>query len=208
MSWLRLDDDFAQHPKVVRLARGDRWTWLEVLLYCARYRTEGHVPEAIGEAIRAATPAFLDRCHTVRLLDLNGDGYFVHDWREYNPKDPTAAIRQQRKRDRERDADRDADRDESVTERDEGVTRVRARAGSRARPVPSLAPTALGLGTEAQLDTPPTPPSSSQATPSSSAGDWVCPQCGPLSGKQYRDEAGQAEHMRNVHGVKPGEAGF
>lgn len=175
MSWLRLDDTFAQHPKVVRLARGDRWTWVEVLLYCARYRTDGRVPEAISEAVRAATPAFLNRCYELHLLDLNGSGeaptYVVHDWDFYNPKDPTGAVRKQRQRDRERDESRDEGVTSHVTERDEGVTRARTRVGRRARPVPSPGSTTQGEGTGAKLATPSSSPPTPSATTSSSSGE-------------------------------------
>lgn len=87
MAWLRLDDGFAQHPKIVALTPKDRWTWLELLCYCARYRTEGKVPAGIAEVVRGATPAFLNRCGDLRLLDADedSDGYLVHDFDEYNP---------------------------------------------------------------------------------------------------------------------------
>lgn len=87
MAWLKIDDGFTQHPKIVALTRGDRWTWLEVLTYCARYRTGGHVPSAIAEVVRGATPAFLERCFELRLLDPSAtgdDGYEVHDWVIHN----------------------------------------------------------------------------------------------------------------------------
>lgn len=84
MSWLRLDDGFAQHPKIARLPRGDRWTWLEVLLYCARYKTAGVVPASIGEVLPKATRSFLGRCSDLGLLDSGEGGYVVHDWAIYN----------------------------------------------------------------------------------------------------------------------------
>jgi hypothetical protein len=103
LPWLRLDDGFAQHPKVSRLTRGDRWTWLEILLYCARYRTGGNLPASIAEVVPKATPPFLGRCYEIHLLDVRADGeegYVVHDWETYNPKDPTGADRVRRYRDR------------------------------------------------------------------------------------------------------------
>lgn len=125
MSWLRLDDTFAQHPKITHLSRGDRWTWLEILLYCARFKTAGVVPETVGEVVKRATPAFLNRCYELHLLDLDGEEYRVHDWDAYNPSDATAADRMRRYR--KRNADRNADRN------GDGAS----RAGARARPVPS-----------------------------------------------------------------------
>ncbi len=122
MAWLRIDDGFSQHPKVVRLSRADRWTWLEVLCYCARFKTHGAVPEGVGDVVKGASPAFLDRCRSAGLLD----GEIVHDWNDYNGRDPKIAqTERQRKR-------RDIAVTDAVTtplqERDENVTRVRARA--------------------------------------------------------------------------------
>lgn len=83
MSWLKLDDDFVHHEKILALPRADRWTWLEILSYCARNR-KGRVPVRIKEVVPTATRAFLDKCITIGLLDQNGDGYYVHDWLIYN----------------------------------------------------------------------------------------------------------------------------
>jgi hypothetical protein len=98
VSYLRLEDGFTQHPKVLALKRADRWTWLEVLTYCAHQRNGGRVPVTINEVIRCATPAFLNRCLTVGLLELasgtreppnlvpgnHPSEYQVHDWVIYN----------------------------------------------------------------------------------------------------------------------------
>ncbi len=84
MAWLRIDDGFSQHPKVVKLSRADRWTWLEVLCYCARFRTDGKVPSVVGEVVRGASPSFLQRCSEFGLLDHSDGGYLVHDWTIYN----------------------------------------------------------------------------------------------------------------------------
>ena len=51
MSWLKLDDGFARHPKVTALTYKDRWTWMAVLCYCARYRTDGYLPANIREHV-------------------------------------------------------------------------------------------------------------------------------------------------------------
>ncbi len=142
MTWLRIDDAFPQHPKLVELARSDRWTWLEILAYCARYKTEGRVPSAIREAVPAASPKLLARFVDVGLLDEHEHGLEVHDWRDYNPKDPTAADRVKRYRHRnggvtepvtEALHDRNVERNAGVT-----VTAPRALAGARgpSRPLP------------------------------------------------------------------------
>ncbi len=133
MTWLRLDDAFAQHPKIIRLSKIQRWIWVEILCYCARFRTEGRVPAEVREVVPSADKNLLKRLVEVGLLDEDGDAWKVHDWDEYNPADPTAALRAKRYRDR--NANRDGDRDATVTD-DVTQTAPRARASTPV-PVPS-----------------------------------------------------------------------
>jgi hypothetical protein len=99
MSWLRLDDGFSDHPKLLELSPADRWTWIEVLCYCARYRTGGHVPRRLSSKISRATPAFVDRCFKLELLDEDPDGELhVHDWKDYNGPLEAATLAKKRNR--------------------------------------------------------------------------------------------------------------
>jgi len=127
MSWLRLDERFSSHPKLLAFTRGERWSWLEVLCYCATHNTDGRIPKTIGNHLKNATPALLNKAHGAGLVDLDEHGiYHVHDWAHYNPKDPGGAERARRYRDAKRDETRDANRDENVTP-------SRSRNGPRAR---------------------------------------------------------------------------
>lgn len=150
MSWLRIDDRFTEHPKFAGWSPAERWDWLALLCYCARYRTQGVLPSdanllpilhssaRTSQAVRLQM--LLQKAVAAGLADDTPAGYRVHHWDDYNPTDPTAAERKRRQR------ARDANRDASVTERDEGrdedrdidrdenVTRARARARG---PVPS-----------------------------------------------------------------------
>jgi len=92
LAWLRLDDRFTKHPKVLQLKRADRWAWLEILEYCAAYQTGGHIPNAIQDVVPHATPALVEKCVQAGLLDRfptgspgSQNGYQVHDWLDYNP---------------------------------------------------------------------------------------------------------------------------
>lgn len=131
MSWLRLDDGFASHPKVAVLSDREFRTWVRVLLYCARYRTEGALDTRAAKAeIPGISSGFIDRITTIGLLDKADDGSLtVHNWANYNSRDTTAAERMRRLR--ERNTDRNETRNGDVTE---PVTRTRARARV---PVPS-----------------------------------------------------------------------
>ncbi len=156
MPWLRLDDKFVRHPKITRLVRNDRWTWLEVLCYCAEYKTEGFIPDTIREVVPKATGPFLERCHQLALLDLaehEHATYCVHDWSEYNPKDPTKAERQARWRSKKIDGAVDTRVDGAVDSKEtNGVdaavdSPARARARVPSRPRSASTPSYVGDGT-------------------------------------------------------------
>ena len=83
MSWLRLDDGYDTHPKLLELTELQRWRWTRVLIHCAKHRTEGHVKRSVLRELG------LDRALTelvsIGLLEENGsEGYLVHDFMQYN----------------------------------------------------------------------------------------------------------------------------
>jgi hypothetical protein len=98
MAWLRVDDGFPEHRKLLVLTRSERWTWTELMCYVARQNNGGHVPDGIGGVLKYVTPKFLKKCANAGLLDKEDGGYHIHDWHVYNPKDPTAADRARRYR--------------------------------------------------------------------------------------------------------------
>lgn len=81
MAWLRLDDGFASHPKIAALNDREYRVWTRLLLYCARYRTEGKLPDNALVEIPQLTKVMLRKFRDLRLLD---PGDIVHDWRQYN----------------------------------------------------------------------------------------------------------------------------
>lgn len=83
MSWLRIDDGYDTHPKLLELTELQRWRWTRVLLHCARHRTEGHVKPSVLREIGLGRA--IGQLVTLGLLHENGDtGYLVHDWLIYN----------------------------------------------------------------------------------------------------------------------------
>lgn len=116
MTWLRLDDGFAQHPKLEGWTGTQKWALIELFLYCARHKTEGYVPSDLALLPRAVTAGVLIRAETSGLLDREEDGTLViHDWKKYNPSDVTAAERMRRHR--ERNATRNGPVTPAVTSR-------------------------------------------------------------------------------------------
>lgn len=85
MSWLRLDDTFDTHAKILGLGTdGRRWTWQRILLYTCRHRS-AVIPASIREVVGKATPSFIEDCKKLGLIDVDPDGTMkVHDWRIYN----------------------------------------------------------------------------------------------------------------------------
>lgn len=116
MAWLRLDDAFAQHPKLSGWTAPQKWALIELFLYCARHKTEGYVPTDLALLPRAVTRKVLVLAEDSGILDREGDGaLIVHDWGTYNPSDVTAAERM--KRMRERNANRNGAVTDAVTSR-------------------------------------------------------------------------------------------
>lgn len=84
MSWLRLDDKFDTHSKVLALGTDDRrWTWNRVLLYTVRHNS-AKVPANVKESIPKATKRFLSDCAQLGLLEESDGQFIVHDWPIYN----------------------------------------------------------------------------------------------------------------------------
>jgi len=105
MPWVRLDDQFADHPKVVQAGPLAGWLHICALTYCARYLTDGFIPQAIVPRLADFTgigivdvngghAAFghdvtvqelVDRLVDVGLWDVVDGGYMIHDYLDYNP---------------------------------------------------------------------------------------------------------------------------
>lgn len=92
MSWLRLDDRFTQHPKFEGWTIPERWAWLEVMQYCARYETRGRIPEDLTLLPRSTTAKLLDKALAAGWCERHDSGsgtgnhaLWINDWDEYNP---------------------------------------------------------------------------------------------------------------------------
>lgn len=97
MVWLRLEDTFPEHPKV--LAAGAIAAWLNVcaIAYCNRQLTDGFVPTAaVAQMGRIRDAATLVR---VGLWQQVPGGYEIHDYLRYQPS--RAEVEDRRQRDRE-----------------------------------------------------------------------------------------------------------
>lgn len=105
MGWLRLDDHYDDHPKIV--AAGSEAAWLDIrgMLFCARHETDGVIPSSqlsrIGSDYAPAKRARL----IGQLVDAGrwtktDDGYIVNDFLDYNPSSITKQTEREAARER------------------------------------------------------------------------------------------------------------
>lgn len=78
MPWVRLDDSFAEHPKVIGLSDAAFRTHVNAICYCNRQLTDGRVPSVLGNG---CTEELLD----AGVWERNGSGFLVHDYLDYQP---------------------------------------------------------------------------------------------------------------------------
>ena len=93
--WIKVDDSFVSHPKVLRGAEmlGDFGfgrligAWLVGQSYACKHQTDGLLPKRIVQ--RFDDPditALLTALLTCGLWEACDDGYRIHDFHDYNPK--------------------------------------------------------------------------------------------------------------------------
>jgi hypothetical protein len=107
LSWIRLDDAFGDHPKVVSVGKTALAVHLWGLCYCSRQLTDGFVPLGVLSGCpwvskRSALQGALRRLEGAGLWKAEDGGYRIHDYLEYNPD--AASVREKRRRNAERQA--------------------------------------------------------------------------------------------------------
>lgn len=95
MSWVKLDDGAAEHPKLLCAGAPAAWLWICCLSYCNRQkRRDGVVPRAKiallypGLGLKQAK-----RLVEVGLLHEHPDGYLIHGYHEYQPSESLSDTR-------------------------------------------------------------------------------------------------------------------
>lgn len=87
MSWVKLDDQFPTHPKIITVGGDAAWLHVCALCYCGQHLTDGKVPRAMLDRLS-------DRKNvaglTARLLNAGvwidrGDEIELHGYLDYNP---------------------------------------------------------------------------------------------------------------------------
>lgn len=83
MTWVRLEPDFPDHPKVVNLSDDAFRAFIAGLCYCNHYLTDGVIPA--GAVKRLAKGRLASELIGAGLWEQNGNGVVVHDFLEYQP---------------------------------------------------------------------------------------------------------------------------
>ncbi|QDH93211.1 hypothetical protein SEA_ZIPP_57 [Gordonia phage Zipp] len=148
MTWFKVDDKFADHPKVESLSMAARGLWVTAGAWCASHLTDGHVTKKRIRAL-GGTPS---QCANLVANGLwfscsqHENCYAFHDWNEYQPTRESEqnrkleqAERQQRSRERR---EREQAQQEIVTRDDLVTSHVTSRV-SHASPTraPARTPT-------------------------------------------------------------------
>ncbi len=90
MTYVRLDDAFADHPKIVGLGATALAVHVWALCYCARHLTDGLVDLSATKGCpwvskRSALENALGRLEGAGLWEREAGGWRIHDYLEYNP---------------------------------------------------------------------------------------------------------------------------
>ena len=78
--WVKIDDGFADHPKVVGLSDKAFRRHITAMCYAARHLTDGHIPPPIAGSDKATRELV-----AAGIWDTNGTGYSIHDYLAYQP---------------------------------------------------------------------------------------------------------------------------
>lgn len=144
MVWVRLDDGFTRHPRMVAAGLHGRALFIAGLCYCGTHLTDGMIPRAAFPmlAAEAGVPART----AAKLIEVGswidkGDHIEVHDFLVYNPSRAKVLAERAAGAERQRKS-RESRRDAGVTDTaTDGVS-----AGDPSRPVPSPPPSSSSNG--------------------------------------------------------------
>ena len=98
MGWLKMSDDFVNHPRIVGLSDAAFRAWLASLAYAAHWLTDGRVP---AEVVTKVPRRLRVEIVAAGLWKPEPDGSVtIHDWTDYNP--PANTVRERQAAERER----------------------------------------------------------------------------------------------------------
>jgi len=84
MTWFKVDDRLAFHPKVLSAGNEAMGLWVRAGAYCAQMLTNGHVPLSMLAPL-GADESVAERLVAAGLWREEIDGYSFHDWHDLQP---------------------------------------------------------------------------------------------------------------------------
>ncbi len=107
MTWVKLDDQFFAHERVVGLSKDAKLLYLAGLTYCSAQLTDGRIGRGAVRVVAALADVVPDvalgELTDAGLWSLTESGYIVHDYLDYNPT--AAQVKAQRVANTQRQAE-------------------------------------------------------------------------------------------------------
>src|SRR5215207_3410137 len=87
MTWVKLDDNFPDHPKVMQAGPMAMWLYVSGLCYCGRLLSDGRIPRGQVRKLADVDGAMelAARLVQVGLWEECDEGFRIHDYLHYNP---------------------------------------------------------------------------------------------------------------------------
>lgn len=87
MTWVKLDDQWADHPKFLKVGDFAQLMWVKGLTYSARYLLDGSLPdEMVGRLVSVrAWKLVAQKLVDAGLWEKVDGGYLIHDYQKYQP---------------------------------------------------------------------------------------------------------------------------
>jgi len=111
MTWIKIDDSFPDHPKVVGLSDKSFRVYISSLCYAGRYLTDGFIPMTIIARFADEDMSYVAELTNSGLLkeDISNNGFTIHDYLAHQTsrqqvEDKRANLRERQKRYREKHA--------------------------------------------------------------------------------------------------------
>jgi hypothetical protein len=174
MTWVRHDDGFSSHPKVIGLSDKAYRLHFCALEACARHLTDGLITQETLRSAAGSAGVLRPNAVAISLVSaglwkpIRGRKWRIHDYLDYNPS--REEVLQERAKARERQR--------NFRQRRHGVTNTVSNAVSSPSPSRPLVSTNV----------------ESRDTPA-----FTCPKCGLNS---LRTKERLDEHLRNVHDIE------
>lgn len=101
--WFKLQHEFYDHPKFVKLTPGAVGVWVMSMAYCNTYLTDGFVPSEVAYRFAKDNGNLIEELVVMGLWRPATGGWKFHDWHEWNPT--RAEVEERRRRDAARKRD-------------------------------------------------------------------------------------------------------